>query len=284
MIPKIVSVFVLTLALSSSLRAQELLSNPSLVLSIDEALGERVFGKIGNLESILKEMKPEEVKAQIIKARQAALETEREKGLLKVNSADFFMIKFWEGREDAKVQSIQIAQVPREVNKGYFKFNLQNYSQYIYTKFEALKRGKTYQITIAYNFTNEVKLASSEALNIFMTEDSPEEAKDLKALFDLPFISNQKAKIADEKRRKIINDYQKNYGGVFSEDFAQKEAVKTYFEKQFLYKAKGGEQFLTIGRIYSAQKKRKSNLSENLECNIYMVSLQPVYSTVDDER
>lgn len=264
------------------IQAQELISNPTMRLSIDEDLGEKVFGKIGNMESVLLPMTPKQIQEALQKVSKEQLKEEKGKfRKVKNTHLDFFMIKGWEGREKSDNQNIEIVYLER-ANEACFRFDLFNYTQFIFTNFKPLEAGKNYKITVGYNFSETPKNHKMKPLDIFLTQKNPEEAKKLKADFHLPFLSNKKDKMADEKRKKIIEEYQKSYGGSFSEDFAQEKEVQQYLTQEFIYKAQGGETYLTIGRLMKEDKKSKQ-ISEDLQCTIYLVSLRPVYSTRDND-
>lgn len=261
-------------------QAQELIANPNIHLSIDEELEVQILGKIGNMKSVLQTMRmsPEDIQKAIKKIVEQQIKEEKGR-FRKVRNLhnDFFMIKDWEGREKSENQHIKIIYLEK-ANKACFRFDLVHHTQFIFTNFKPLEKGKDYKITIGYNFSKIPENHKTQPLGIFVSQENPEEAQKLKANFPIPFLSNQKQKEADKRRKKILEEYQKNYGGSFPENFAQEKKINQYLTQEFIYKAKGGETYLSIGRFIQKKKKFKP-LSENLQCSIYWVSLQPVYNT-----
>jgi hypothetical protein len=243
--------------LSAQNNHNELVPNPNFQLSFDEAKFRKVSKDLDLPENVL-----------MLKARE--IQQYKDK-IAQLNRFDYFQLNAWENCLNTDRKTF----ATNKANDAYWFFKLSQLDKDgIYCRLkEPLQARRQYEIRIKYRYLAEVEkknLSRLPALKVWLGSDKYLKISQLIEVGKL--FPNRSTRMEDAKRRKIIMEFQQNYGGFYSDDFAETERIPEWQEVKFKYTATGNEQFILLG--YFLSKQNKNHLPSNLFCDIDEVSVK----------
>lgn len=216
----------------------ELVYNSEITLGYDEAKYLQVSRSLGLPSSVMM------LSAQEMLDLQPAMQ--------QISTVDFFKLPDWEYWESAEaIQYIATPEAPANDVSLILPLKTQAEALVAYLK-QPLEAGRVYTVEVRYSYLFpphfDSKACPPVGIQVFDTYPAELTAKSW--LTYLPaFISHREE---TNKRKKVVEGFQQNYGGVYGDDFADFYPNEQEWETSVhRFKAKGGEQFVLIGYVLS---------------------------------
>lgn len=236
---------------------QELIANPKMMLSYDEEKFKQVAKKIDLPDNIM-----------MLKASELLKYKDK---ILQLNQYDYFKLADWENWISSEEKNFAHG----KMNDAYWSFDLLKSDKAgVFTWFKVpLQANQSYEIHIKFRYLAETEKKNLPRLPFIQVMTSKKKSSKINQMTKIGKLYVSKSnRLAEIRRKKIIQEFRANYGGFYPDDFAEPEKISEWQEIKLKYTAKGGEQFLLIG--YELSKKAMELLPQSLFCDIDEVSVK----------
>ncbi|MEO1654811.1 MAG: hypothetical protein AAFU64_14790 [Bacteroidota bacterium] len=263
------SIILLLFGFWQSSRAQELIPNAKVKLSIDEAKFQTILAKRKIPKSML---------------MMSAEEMEKVKGqLLGLSSVNFFYIKDWNFSSDPKTSPEY--QHTDSLNDAALLLKLpgdprQKAYDLAWTSLKyPLMAKRKYKLKIRYRLLADLDIKASTISDfyptVFFLPDNGAGQPDWdKPLLSYPLTIEVKSAQKEHKRKKVLAQFQKEYGGSYDQDFAKDPDFQFWREESFTWKAP--RKNIRFVAIVFQSKSENTAIHQKVSFLVDRISLRPL--------